>query len=75
MATPPFINRIMSGSLVLQIAVGIVAGIVLSLISPEAGSASMLLGNLFVQALKAVARERAPARPLSEPGRTGCRGA
>ena len=55
MATPPFINRIMSGSLVLQIAVGIVAGIVLSLISPEAGSASMLLGNLFVQALKAVA--------------------
>ena len=55
MATPPFINRIMSGSLVLQIAVGIVAGILLSLISPEAGSASMLLGNLFVQALKAVA--------------------
>ena len=55
MATPPFINRIMSGSLVLQIAVGIVAGIVLSLISPESGSASMLLGNLFVQALKAVA--------------------
>jgi serine/threonine transporter len=55
MATPPFINRIMSGSLVLQIAVGIVVGIVLSLISPEAGSASMLLGNLFVQALKAVA--------------------
>ena len=55
MAIPPFINRIMSGSLVLQIAVGIVAGVVLSLISPEAGSASMLLGNLFVQALKAVA--------------------
>ncbi len=45
----------MSGSLVLQIAVGIVAGIALSLISPEAGKASMLLGNLFVQALKAVA--------------------
>jgi serine/threonine transporter len=55
MAIPPFINRIMSGSLVLQIAIGIVAGVVLSLISPEAGSASMLLGNLFVQALKAVA--------------------
>ena len=45
----------MGGSLVLQIAVGIVAGIALSLISPEAGKASMLLGNLFVQALKAVA--------------------
>ncbi|MDH4004865.1 MAG: serine/threonine transporter SstT [Gammaproteobacteria bacterium] len=55
MATPTIINRIMSGSLVLQIAVGIVAGIALSLISPEAGRASMLLGNLFVQALKAVA--------------------
>ena len=45
----------MGGSLVLQIAVGIVAGIALSLISPDAGKASMLLGNLFVQALKAVA--------------------
>ena len=55
MATPQVINRIMSGSLVLQIAVGIVAGIALSLVSPEAGKASMLLGNLFVQALKAVA--------------------
>ena len=55
MATPTIINRILGGSLVLQIAVGIVAGIALSLISPEAGKASMLLGNLFVQALKAVA--------------------
>ncbi len=55
MALPSVINRIVSGSLVLQIAVGIVAGIALSLISPEAGKASMLLGNLFVQALKAVA--------------------
>ena len=55
MATPTIINRITSGSLVLQIAVGIVAGIAVSLISPEAGRASMLLGNLFVQALKAVA--------------------
>ena len=55
METRSIINRIMSGSLVLQIAVGIVAGIALSLVSPEAGRASMLLGNLFVQALKAVA--------------------
>ena len=55
MATPTIVNRIMGGSLVLQIAVGIIAGIALSLISPEAGKASMLLGNLFVQALKAVA--------------------
>jgi len=55
MATPTIVNRIMGGSLVVQIAVGIVAGIALSLTSPEAGKASMLLGNLFVQALKAVA--------------------
>jgi len=40
---------------VLQIAIGIVAGVALSLISTEAAAASMLLGNLFVQALKAVA--------------------
>jgi serine/threonine transporter len=45
----------MSGSLVLQIAVGIAAGVTLVQISPEAGAASMVLGNLFVQALKAVA--------------------
>ncbi|MBU2675864.1 MAG: serine/threonine transporter SstT [Gammaproteobacteria bacterium] len=49
------INRIMTGSLVLQIGIGIVAGIVLSLVSPQAGAAVMLLGTLFVQALKAVA--------------------
>lgn len=49
------INRIMSGSLVLQIAVGIVAGVALSLASPDAAGSAMLLGNLFVQALKAVA--------------------
>lgn len=49
------LSRIMSGSLVLQIAIGIVAGVVLSQVWPEAASASMLLGSLFVQALKAVA--------------------
>jgi serine/threonine transporter len=55
MATPSIINRIISGSLVLQIVVGIAAGIVLVQVSPEAGAATMVLGNLFVQALKAVA--------------------
>jgi serine/threonine transporter len=49
------IARIMSTSLVLQIAIGIVAAVVLAQISPNAAKASMLLGNLFVQALKAVA--------------------
>ncbi len=45
----------MSGSLVLQISAGLVAGIALSLLAPDAAKASMLLGTLFVQALKAVA--------------------
>ena len=49
------LEKIMSGSLVLQIAVGIVAGVILSLVSQDAARASMLLGNLFVSALKAVA--------------------
>jgi len=53
--TRTLINRISSGSLVLQIVVGIVAGVALSQISPGAAKNSMLLGNLFVQALKAVA--------------------
>jgi serine/threonine transporter len=55
MQSRTIVDRVLSGSLVLQIAVGIVAGIVLSLVSSDAAKASMLLGNLFVQALKAVA--------------------
>ena len=55
MSTQSVLNRIMSGSLVLQIAIGIAAGVALSLLSPPAAKASMLLGNLFVSALKAVA--------------------
>lgn len=39
----------------LQISAGLVAGIALSLLAPDAAKASMLLGTLFVQALKAVA--------------------
>ena len=55
METKSVLKRIMSGSLVLQIAVGIVLAVVLSQVSPSAAQKSMLLGNLFVQALKAVA--------------------
>ena len=55
MNTESLINRILSGSLVLQIGVGIVAGVALSQLAPDAATASMLLGNLFVAALKAVA--------------------
>jgi len=50
----PF-SRIMSASLVLQIAIGIAVGIGLALLSPDVAKAAALLGKLFVQALKAVA--------------------
>lgn len=53
--TQTVIQRMLSGSLVLQIAIGIVAGIALALIAPDVATGAMLLGNLFVQALKAVA--------------------
>jgi serine/threonine transporter len=55
MSTSTVWNRIMSGSLVMQIAIGIVLGVALALISPNTASSAMLLGNLFVSALKAVA--------------------
>ncbi len=48
-------ERLFGGNLVLRIAVGIVAGVLLALAWPDAASSAMLLGNLFVQALKAVA--------------------
>jgi serine/threonine transporter len=43
------------GNLIRRIAIGIVAGIALALAWPEAAGFAMLVGNLFVQALKAVA--------------------
>jgi serine/threonine transporter len=49
------INRVMSGSLVLQISIGIVLGVALALLSPGSARSAMLLGNFFVSALKAVA--------------------
>src|SRR5210317_1021112 len=55
MSSKSLLQRITSGSLVLQIAIGIVAGVLLSLVSTPAATSSMLLGNLFVSALKAVA--------------------
>ena len=55
METRTLLKRITEGSLVLQIAIGIVLGVGLSLVSPPAAKGAMLLGNLFVQALKAVA--------------------
>ncbi|MEH6562451.1 MAG: cation:dicarboxylase symporter family transporter, partial [Marinobacter sp.] len=46
---------IMRLGLVSQIALGIVAGVLLVIISPEAAQSVALLGQLFVLALKAVA--------------------
>ncbi|MBW5811818.1 serine/threonine transporter SstT [Yersinia kristensenii] len=50
-----FIGFIIRGSLVKQILVGLIAGIILALISTQAAMAVGLLGTLFVGALKAVA--------------------
>jgi len=55
METKSVLNRILSGSLILQILVGIVLAVLLYRVSPTTAQKSMLLGNLFVQALKAVA--------------------
>ncbi|MEF9997079.1 MAG: serine/threonine transporter SstT, partial [Burkholderiaceae bacterium] len=50
-----FIQAIARGSLVKQILVGLVAGVLLTLVSPAAGQSVALLGTLFISALKAVA--------------------
>ncbi len=55
MSAHTFSERLFGGNLILRIAIGIVAGILLALAWPDAASSAMLLGNLFVQALKAVA--------------------
>lgn len=49
------IQTIMRGNLVLQIAVGIVAGVLLALAWPSGASGAQLFGDLFIAALKAVA--------------------
>ena len=49
------LNAINSVSLVKQIAVGLVLGIVIGSVSPQLGLAAGLFGSLFVGALKAVA--------------------
>lgn len=49
------LKRIGSGSLVLQIVVGILAGTALAVVAPEMAKSTAILGSLFVKALKAVA--------------------
>jgi serine/threonine transporter len=55
MSIKTVLARFMSGSLVLQILVGIVLGSLLAWVSPSAAKSAMLLGSFFVAALKAVA--------------------
>ena len=50
-----FLQRFMRGNLVLQIAIGILLGVVLYLIDAELALAAKVLGSLFVSALRAVA--------------------
>ena len=56
------------GSLVVQIFMGLVVGIALAMLWPEAARATILFGTLFVGALKAVAPLLVAAMP--EPQRT-----
>ena len=51
----PLLNAVNSVSLVKQIAIGLVLGILVAVVSPNIGLAAGLLGSLFVGALKAVA--------------------
>jgi len=45
METKSVLNRIVSGSLVLQIAIGIVLAVILSQVAPSAAQKSMLLAT------------------------------
>ncbi|MCG3470040.1 serine/threonine transporter SstT [Xenorhabdus bovienii] len=50
-----FVQYIVQGSLVTQIIIGLIAGILLAWLLPSAAQSADLLGSLFVSALKAVA--------------------
>lgn len=50
-----FLNRIASGSLVLQIMIGIAAGVILGVVAPNEAKSAGLFGGFFVGGLKAVA--------------------
>lgn len=55
MSGSTFTEKLFGGNLILRIAIGIGAGILLALAWPSAARSAMLFGTLFVQALKAVA--------------------
>ncbi|QUX94104.1 serine/threonine transporter SstT [Marinomonas sp. CT5] len=52
---PSLFQRYLRGGLVLQIAVGILFGVVLAYVSPNIAMSTSLLGDFFVKALKAIA--------------------
>ncbi|MCM2378442.1 serine/threonine transporter SstT [Pseudomonas marginalis] len=54
-AAPSLLHRLARVSLVTQIVIGLIAGILLALLLPEAAKASGFIGKVFVAALKAVA--------------------
>lgn len=54
-AAPSLLQRLARVSLVTQIILGLVAGILLALFAPEAAKATGFIGKVFVAALKAVA--------------------
>lgn len=51
----PFLARVANGSLVIQILIGIIAGVALAVVAPSSALSVSFLGGLFVAALKAVA--------------------
>ncbi|MCF5724146.1 serine/threonine transporter SstT [Pseudomonas syringae] len=54
-AAPSLLQRLTRVSLVTQIVIGLIAGILLALLLPEAARATGFIGKVFVTALKAVA--------------------
>ena len=52
---PSLIHRIMNGSIVLQILIGMLAGIAVASVVPDTAQSLTFLGSLFVKGLKAVA--------------------
>ncbi|MEQ6291542.1 serine/threonine transporter SstT [Vogesella sp. GCM10023246] len=52
---PTLLNKIMNGSIVLQILIGMLAGIAVASFSPDTAQSLTFLGSLFVKGLKAVA--------------------
>ena len=54
-AVPTVFQRLLRLSLISQIAIGLVLGIILAMVAPEATKAVALFGHLFIAALKAVA--------------------